>query len=155
MIEQGLRSAVHLATASDDLSTLAETLDREFLLAAAPPPDMDSSPLDTAAMSAANDQVSQLASGGQPWLNELSASNAMRQSALPLDRKQVGRARNAPAQQLLRSNMEYQQRVEAHVQNAMINKFGNLVSFKNPVMEKLFLLAALVVIIALSKKYVS
>jgi len=114
LIEQRLVSAAHLETASGDLSRLAAKLDFEMLLAAAPPPDTVSSPADTASMSAISGR----------WLAKLNARNDLRQSTLPLDLKQVGRARNAPAQQQLRSDMEYQQRMEAYAQNAMINKFN-------------------------------
>ena len=48
----------------------------------------------------------------------------MAQSAMPLDQRQQGRARNVPAQQQLRSDMEYQQRVEANVQSKLLGKFN-------------------------------
>ncbi|MFV1964735.1 MAG: sensor histidine kinase [Pirellulaceae bacterium] len=114
-IEERLASSLHRAAVADDLRWLAHHLDREKLLAVA------AGGAKFAPKAMETDGVAPMS---QLWLDDLNASNEMRQSILPLEQKEVGRARNAPAQQQLRSSMEYQQRLEANLQSAIISKMN-------------------------------
>jgi signal transduction histidine kinase len=122
-IEQRMAEANPRATAVQYLAELTESLDRKALLAVTLKPARDAFS-DIVANSQKPDRAEDLVQARKAWLNDLNTSNAMRQSALPLTQKEIGRARHAPAQQQLRSSMEYQQRLEASLQTAIISKLN-------------------------------
>ena len=126
---QGWLEPSRAALAAESLRSLAERLDRAALLAAAPEPKVpaEQSMRVAAVLNASSPEP--LANGSQEpdsqrLLNDLNVSNALAQSALPLDLRQQGRARNVPDQQALRSNVEYQQRLAGNVQSKLLGKFA-------------------------------
>jgi signal transduction histidine kinase len=126
---QATPGATELALAAQNLRVLGFHLDRAVLLAAAPEPETlaDHSRRVAAVANAADAEPGATQSqrpDSQQLLEDLNLSNALAQSAMPLDQRQQGRARNVPAQQQLRSDMEYQQRVEANVQSKLLGKFN-------------------------------
>ena len=133
--EPGWLEPGRLAQAAEQLRGLARHLDRAALLAAAPEPDVTAEPAEAVARTVASTEPI-AGESQQPdaerLLNDLSSSNAMAQSALPLEQRQQGRARNVPAQQQLRSDMEYQQRVEANVQSKLLGKFNRAPDSRSP-----------------------
>lgn len=110
------------------LSELSRKLDRGTLLAVAPEPDDESTERMPSLDNVEPAGSAQAATEAQRILNELNASNDLRQSSIPLASQQSGRARNARRQQQLRSNAEFQQRAESNTQNTYLskqNRFGN------------------------------
>ncbi len=123
---QGWLEHDRVARAAETLRGLGDHLDRAALLAAAPEPVVPADPsLRVAAVPSAESVANKSPeSESQRLLDDLNVSNALAQSAMPLDQRQQGRARNMPDQQVLRSNLEYQQRLEANVQSKLLGKYA-------------------------------
>ena len=118
------REEAQAAAAAADLAVLAKQLDRHALLALTPEPIRDAihgRPRIGAVPSLSDERM---APRSLPWWDGTNAESGNRQSEAPLPERQVGRARNAPAQQRLRSHLEYQQRVENTLQTALLNKWS-------------------------------
>lgn len=115
-----------VALAAESLRALGDGLDRAALRAAVPEPNVPAAPsLRVAALPSAQPVGSESQqTESQRLLDELNVSNAVAQSAMPPDLRQQGRARNVPDQQALRSNVEYQQRLEANVQSKLLSKYA-------------------------------
>jgi signal transduction histidine kinase len=122
-VERQLDATGLPAVALETLRSLTQQLDRDALLEAAPDPDSESRVRSSVLGSPRTNLTRQMDPNSQQFLEEMYGGPNLQQTA-PVQEKQMGRARNARSQQELRSNIEYQQRVDMNAQGALINKLN-------------------------------